>query len=111
MRSSRICCGSVLDLLWAMTFASVASAQGYRPIVDHLHLAAPDPLPAVAWYRKYFGGDVMAEAHRPPSLGDVRVIFSEEREDAAEPGERRRSHRLLGREPRRDDEGAPKRMA
>ena len=63
-------------LLCAMTFASTASAQGYRPIVDHIHLAAPDPPTAVAWYQKYFGGQTMAEGTDRFLLGDVRVIFS-----------------------------------
>jgi catechol 2,3-dioxygenase-like lactoylglutathione lyase family enzyme len=63
-------------LFCAMTCASTASAQGYRPIVDHIHLAAPDPPIAVAWYQKYFGGQKMAEGTDRFLLGDVRVIFS-----------------------------------
>jgi lactoylglutathione lyase len=56
--------------------APVAFAQSYRPIVDHVHLAAPDPGAAVAWYQKYFGGKPMAEAADRLLLGDVRIIFS-----------------------------------
>ena len=63
-------------LLLAMAYGSVASAQGYRPIVDHIHLAAPDPPAAVKWYQKYFGGQTMAEGTDRFLLGDVRVIFS-----------------------------------
>jgi catechol 2,3-dioxygenase-like lactoylglutathione lyase family enzyme len=63
-------------LLCAMTFASTVSAQGYRPIVDHIHLSAPDPPAAVAWYQKYFGGETMVEGTDRFLLGDVRVIFS-----------------------------------
>src|SRR6188474_1162271 len=67
-------CASLL--LLAMAYGSVASAQGYRPIVDHIHLAAPDPSAAVKWYQKYFGGQTMAEGTDRFLLGDVRVIFS-----------------------------------
>jgi catechol 2,3-dioxygenase-like lactoylglutathione lyase family enzyme len=63
-------------LLSTIVWASVASAQGYRPIVDHIHLAAPDPPAAVKWYQKYFGGQTMAEGTDRFLLGDVRVIFS-----------------------------------
>jgi len=63
-------------LLLGMAYGSVASAQGYRPIVDHIHLAAPDPPAAVKWYQKYFGGQAMAEGTDRFLLGDVRVIFS-----------------------------------
>jgi catechol 2,3-dioxygenase-like lactoylglutathione lyase family enzyme len=67
---------SLIFLLWMMATATVASAQTYRPIVDHVHLAAPDPTAAVAWYQKYFGGQTMAEAADRLLLGDVRIIFS-----------------------------------
>jgi catechol 2,3-dioxygenase-like lactoylglutathione lyase family enzyme len=59
-----------------------SSAQSYRPILDHLHLAAPDPAAAVAWYQKYFGGQTMAEAAGRLLLGDVRVNFFETRQRA-----------------------------
>ena len=75
MRMNRAACCACL-LLTAMADASVASAQGYRPIVDHIHLAAPDPPAAVKWYQKYFGGQTMAEGTDRFLLGDVRVIFS-----------------------------------
>lgn len=68
-------------VLSSMALATVASAQGYRPIVDHVHLAAPDPPTAVAWYQKYFGGQAMAEGTDRLLMGDVRVIFSK-RENA-----------------------------
>jgi catechol 2,3-dioxygenase-like lactoylglutathione lyase family enzyme len=62
--------------LCTIAVASIASAQGYRPIVDHVHLAAPDPAAAVAWYQRYFGGQTMAEAADRLLIGDVRIIFS-----------------------------------
>jgi catechol 2,3-dioxygenase-like lactoylglutathione lyase family enzyme len=66
------------SLLLFITFAlvSAASGQTYRPIIDHIHLSAPDPAVAVAWYQKYFGGETMAEGTDRLRLGDVRVIFS-----------------------------------
>jgi catechol 2,3-dioxygenase-like lactoylglutathione lyase family enzyme len=67
---------SLFVVLCTVAFGSVASAQSYRPIVDHIHLAAPDPPAAVAWYQKYFGGQTMAEGTDRFLLGDVRVIFS-----------------------------------
>ena len=66
----------VVGLWLVLASASVASAQNYRPLVDHVHLAAPDPGAAVAWYQKYFGGQPMAEAADRLLLGDVRIIFS-----------------------------------
>jgi len=65
-----------LFFLCALMCASIASAQGYRPIVDHIHLSAPDPPAAVAWYQKYFGGKMMPEGTDRLLVGDVRVIFS-----------------------------------
>jgi catechol 2,3-dioxygenase-like lactoylglutathione lyase family enzyme len=65
-----------LILCCILTLATPASAQSYRPIVDHIHLAAPDPAIAVAWYQKYFGGQTMAEAADRLLIGDVRLIFS-----------------------------------
>lgn len=76
MKSARIRCSLPAFFLCAFALASTASAQGYRPIVDHVHLAAPDPGAAVAWYQKYFGGKTMAEAADRLLIGDVRIIFS-----------------------------------
>ena len=60
-----------------------ACAHDFRPelpsMIDHIHLAAPDPVAAVAWYQKYFGGQTMAEATDRLLIGDVRVIFSKRR--------------------------------
>jgi len=38
-------------LLAVLALPVTVSAQGFRPIVDHIHLAAPDPEKAAAWYR------------------------------------------------------------
>jgi catechol 2,3-dioxygenase-like lactoylglutathione lyase family enzyme len=72
-------CASLFVCTFA--FAALASGQGYRPILDHVHLAAPDPAAAVAWYQRYFGGQTMAEAADRLLIGDVRIIFSK-RENA-----------------------------
>ena len=81
MQFAHIRASAALFLSCVLTLPSVASAQGYKPIVDHVHLAAPDPGAAVAWYQKYFGGQTMAEAADRLLLGDVRIIFSK-RENA-----------------------------
>src|SRR5437867_8754440 len=45
------------------------------PIVDHIHLNAPDPAAAVQWYQKNLGGEPMTEAPDRLLLGDTRLIF------------------------------------
>jgi lactoylglutathione lyase len=62
-------------LVAIVTLPSPAAAQAFKPIFDHIHLAAPDPEKAVAWYRDHFGGQVMAEAKDRLLYGDTRVIF------------------------------------
>jgi lactoylglutathione lyase len=61
----------------ALATASVpASAQTpIMPVLDHIHLAAPDQAQAVEWYRKHFGGQPMAEAPDRLMLGETRLIF------------------------------------
>ena len=76
MKSVRIRRCLPVFFLCTFALASAAAAQSYRPIVDHVHLAAPDPAAAVAWYQKYFGGKTMAEGTDRLLIGDVRVIFS-----------------------------------
>jgi len=53
------------------------------PVIDHIHLAAPDQAKAVEWYRKYFGGQPMTEAPDRLMLGETRLIFL--RNDKAQP--------------------------
>jgi catechol 2,3-dioxygenase-like lactoylglutathione lyase family enzyme len=63
-------------LLFALlALPNAAHAQAFRPIIDHLHLAAPVPEKAVAWYREHFGGQTMAEAPDRLLYGDTRIIF------------------------------------
>lgn len=54
---------------------SGAQAQGFKPIFDHIHLAAPEPEKAVAWYREHFGGQTMKEAQDRLLYGDTRIVF------------------------------------
>ena len=74
---------SCLVLLWAALLAPTISAQTYRPLIDHVHLAAPDPEKALAWYRQHFGGEAMAEGAERLLYGDTRIIF--QKRDAAQP--------------------------
>lgn len=76
MQPTRIGRCSTFVFVCVLALGPAAAAQGYRPIVDHVHLAAPDPSAAVAWYQKYFGGQTMAEAADRLLIGEVRVIFS-----------------------------------
>ena len=53
-----------------------ASAQtGFRSIVDHLHLAAPDQEKAVEWYHMNFDGQKTAEGTDRLTFGETRIIF------------------------------------
>lgn len=64
-------------VLGAIVFADVeAWAQTeVLPLVDHVHLAAPDPAQAVEWYRTQFGGEPMKEAADRLLFAKTRVIF------------------------------------
>jgi len=54
-----------------------ASAQaGFENMIDHIHLAAPDPVKAVEWYQKYFGGEKTAEGPERLMFGQTRVIVA-----------------------------------
>jgi catechol 2,3-dioxygenase-like lactoylglutathione lyase family enzyme len=68
-----------------MVLAPAASAQEFRPLIDHVHLAAPDPAAALAWYRKHFGGETMAEGVDRLMYGGTRIIF--QRRDNAQPSQ------------------------
>jgi catechol 2,3-dioxygenase-like lactoylglutathione lyase family enzyme len=69
----------------ALAAAAVpASAQTpILPVLDHIHLAAPDQAKAVEWYQKFFGGQPMPEAPDRLMLGETRLIFL--RSDKAQP--------------------------
>src|SRR3989442_5878548 len=62
--------------LIVMAYATEVSAQtGFRNMFDHLHLAAPDPVKAVEWYRKNLGGQPTAEGTDRLMFRETRGIF------------------------------------
>lgn len=83
MRPNRLCRCLSFFVLNMMLLAPAASAQGFRPLIDHVHLAAPDPAAALAWYRQHFGGETTAEGVDRLMYGEVRVIF--QKRDNAQP--------------------------
>src|SRR3990172_12787120 len=56
---------------------------GFRPIVDHIHLAAPDQAKAVAWYHEHFGGETMTEGPDRLLFGGTRLLV--QRSEKAQP--------------------------
>jgi lactoylglutathione lyase len=65
-----------VSALIVMACATQVSAQaGFANMVDHLHLAAPDPIKAVEWYRKNLGGQPTTEGTDRLMFGETRVIF------------------------------------
>lgn len=64
--------------------ATDALAQtGLANMVDHIHLAVPDPLKGVDWYRRHFGGQPMTEGPDRLMFGETRIIF--QRNESAKP--------------------------
>ena len=63
----------------------VASAQAQMlPLLDHIHLAVPDPAKGVDWYRTHFGGQPMTSEGVDRLMFDqTRLIFL--RSDKAQP--------------------------
>lgn len=75
MRPLRIAlAGCALNLV---VFCSPAVAQdNVLPLLDHVHLAAPDPAKAVEWYRQHFGGEPTPEGTDRLIYGQSRVVFT-----------------------------------
>ena len=67
----------------ALVQASASAQSGFRNLIDHIHLGAPDPATAVAWYKENFGGQPAPEADDRVMIGDVRVIVA--KNEKAEP--------------------------
>src|SRR5882672_283294 len=65
-------------VFWAVVLVASATqlfAQtGFANMVDHIHLAVPDPTKGVEWYRKHFNGQPMTEGPDRLMFGDVRII-------------------------------------
>ena len=78
---------------------------------DHIHLNVPDTAAAANWYEKNFGGKRITEAPDRIMYGSTRFMFLQKRRRQAERRQRHRSHRLLGRRSRRQDEGVRSRPA
>jgi catechol 2,3-dioxygenase-like lactoylglutathione lyase family enzyme len=72
MRLSAI---SVLTLFLVADHAGIASAQTATLPYDHVHLAVPDQLAGVEWYRKNLGGQLSAEGKDRVTFGKTRFIF------------------------------------
>lgn len=53
----------------------VSAETGFANLIDHVHLAAPDPVQAVEWYRKNLAGQPTAEGTDRLMFGGTRVIF------------------------------------
>ena len=53
----------------------VSAQTGFANMIDHVHLAAPDPIKAVEWYRKNLGGQPTTEGTDRLMFGETRVIF------------------------------------
>ena len=62
-----------------LTFVGLAvhaRAQTASLPYDHMHLAAPDPVQAVQWYQKYFGGQPLpGEGTDRLMIGKTRFVF------------------------------------
>ena len=73
--------GSVLRVVAASALIATACAKpvsaqtGFASMIDHVHLAAPDPIKAVEWYRKNLGGQPTTEGTDRLIFGETRVIF------------------------------------
>jgi catechol 2,3-dioxygenase-like lactoylglutathione lyase family enzyme len=52
-------------------------------LVDHVHLAVPDPAKSAAWYRKNLGAETLAEGPDRLMFGETRMLF--QRNEAATP--------------------------
>jgi lactoylglutathione lyase len=66
-----------LTALWMAT-ASSCSAQSETMMYDHVHLSAPDPAAAAAWYREHFGGEEVDGRDDRMLLGTTRFIWRQE---------------------------------
>lgn len=68
-----------VTVFWAVVLVGCATqvfAQtGLANMVDHIHLAVPDPAKGVEWYRKHFGGQPMTEGPDRLMFGETRIIF------------------------------------
>src|SRR5262249_4788686 len=83
----------------------VSAQTGFANMIDHVHLAAPDPIKAVEWYRKKLAGQPTTEGTDRLMFRPDARHFSKEREANAQRGQRCRPHRLFGQRRRCGHEG------
>jgi len=62
-------------LIFTACATPVSAQTGFANLIDHVHLAAPDPIKAVEWYRKNLAGQPTAEGTDRLMFGETRVIF------------------------------------
>lgn len=62
-------------LILVSCYTLVSAQTQVLPLLDHIHLGVPDQAKAVEWYRRQFGGEMMAEAPERLLLGQTRLIF------------------------------------
>ncbi|MSO57031.1 MAG: hypothetical protein EXQ55_08965 [Acidobacteria bacterium] len=61
--------------LFALWMPASSQAQ-FEPVVDHIHIAAPDQLKAVEWYQRHFGGEqLLRESPERLLFGKARIVF------------------------------------
>src|SRR5262249_49049276 len=69
----RVMAASVLTITACAT--PVFAQTGFANIIDHVHLAAPDQVKAVEWYRKNLAGQPTTEGTDRLMFGETRIIF------------------------------------
>ncbi len=66
----------VLSCIVIASAPAVSMGQtAFADLVDHIHLAAPDQVKAVEWYRTHFGAAPTPEGLDRAMLGTTRLIF------------------------------------
>jgi catechol 2,3-dioxygenase-like lactoylglutathione lyase family enzyme len=66
---------SLLTVLLVADYAGIVRAQTATLPFDHVHLAVPDQLAAVEWYRQNLGGQLSSEGKDRVIFGNTRLIF------------------------------------
>jgi catechol 2,3-dioxygenase-like lactoylglutathione lyase family enzyme len=65
-----------IALAWLGVAASSSSAGAQALPFDHVHVSVPEVAAAVAWYRRFVGGEVIAgEPDNRLMLGTTRLVF------------------------------------
>jgi catechol 2,3-dioxygenase-like lactoylglutathione lyase family enzyme len=76
----------LLSCILMLAVPGMSSGQtGFANLFDHIHLAAPDQVKAVEWYRTHFGAVPTPEGPDRAMLGATRLIF--QKSDAPKPSQ------------------------